>query len=133
MKIYFHFTVIEAEHMTNPFPDLVLLFLSLSIHQDVPTESVKHIPNPIPLIETHISTQDEASSPALETIEVLPDQTDIGHTPFIAARKSRGVIKPPKYLRDFHCNMISQNSHPSYHSPHHIGRFISYDNLSSNH
>lgn len=47
----------------------------------------------------------------------------------VVIRKSR-VIEPPKYLKDFHCNMMSQNPCTLYLSSTYVSHFVSYDKLS---
>lgn len=107
--------VIEADHMMDPFPDLVLSSHSLSIPQNMSITS-----NPTPLDEFSITHIDpDKLHPNLSS------NTDI--------RKSQRVFRPPKYLRDFYCNLIFHSNQSCAHSPHHIRHFISYNNLSYPH
>lgn len=51
-------------------------------------------------------------------------------TPVINIRRFQRHSRPPKYTRDFHCNLLSQQANPTNYHPLHIGHSISYNRLS---
>lgn len=121
----FH-TVVKDNHLIDPFPDLVLPASSLSIHQeqlDVILE--KNHSEQMPLVDSSLPPQTELTS---QNAENTVEQSDnVPHV--VEARRSHRVIRPPTYLKDFHCNLIDQSSQPCPQIPYHIGQFLSYENL----
>lgn len=125
-EIYPFHKFVETDQLIDLFPDLVLTTPSLVQHQDPCIN--QHEREPIP----NDSHQREHLSPNLKTPELSPASSIPENQPSpppsnAVLRRSQRVIKPPAYLKDFHCNVMAQKS------PYHIGNFVSYAALSPSH
>lgn len=124
----FPFHIVSAtDQLLDPFPDLVLPTPPSYLHHD------SYNPSSNLSIESHNSPQTESLHPGspkasyhneIDNSNALPtDTVTISEpNPSIPIRHSQRASKPPKYLMDYHCNLISQKFNPSVHPPHHLGR-----------
>lgn len=118
-EIYPFHTVIDKDQLIDPFPYLVLPIPIQTTPQDAYTDAPGHqIKQSQPI--DHIVNDDARDYYNGHPLDTIPVTT-------ANIRKSQRTIKPPTYLKDFHCNLTNIKS------PHHIGNFISYANLSASH
>lgn len=104
----FHLTK-ETEHLVDPFLNLVLPSPNITTSHTPPFN-----PNP-PQVIPHI-----ASPPALSTSAIPP-------------RRLSRIVKPPSYLRDYHCNLLTHVTPTPNHSSYPLCKVLSYASLPPSH
>ncbi|KAL5547625.1 hypothetical protein UlMin_002856 [Ulmus minor] len=117
-----------SDHITDPFPDLVLPHPSLQT-SFIPEIPSSHDPDP-PASTSGSSPSTFTSHSATDTIAGTTPTTSAGNV----LRRSTRVINLPTYLKDYHCNLLtgsSTNASPSTSYP--ISQYISYLGLSNSH
>lgn len=97
------------DSIADPFPDLVLPTVNIDNLDHI----TSHSPNPQPI------------SPPIS--DSLPSYT------LVPMRRSTRLIKPPSYLREYHCNLLSHISTHTTLSPYPLSQVISYQQLSPYH
>ena len=120
------------------FPDLVLPISSLEV------PNISQNSTPISIIPDNIQSTDsliDDSSSSVPDISDMAQQADsLVHGPSTLIpsnkdpiRKSSRIIKPPSFLRDFHCNLLSQNALNHCDKFYPISDYLSYDCVSPSH
>lgn len=102
-----------SDPITDPFPNLVLPTVNINTLD----HNTPHSPNPQP--------HPQPTSPPIS--DSLPSYT---HVPL---RRSTRMIKPPSYLREYHCNILSHISTHTTLSPYPLSQVISSQHLSPSH
>ncbi|KAK0573004.1 hypothetical protein LWI29_001755 [Acer saccharum] len=85
----------SSEDLIDPFPDIVL------------PRSTPNFPN---LVFGSLPSLSSASDSALDNTIEIPAHNPI---PFEIVRRTSRVIKPLSYLRDFHCNLLTNKPLPA--------------------
>ncbi|KAL5552689.1 hypothetical protein UlMin_040090 [Ulmus minor] len=137
-EVFSFHAITRSDHVTDPFPDLVLP------HSSLQTSFIPNIPplyDPDPPASTSPLVSSSSSSPSAITshsVANIPEDTIPATAPSTSAdvvlRKSTKVIHQPTYLKDYHCNLITGSS--TYASPstsYPISKYISYLSLSNSH
>ena len=117
----FH-TLVSSDRLADPFPDLVLPHPFLK----VTTVSSSSLP------PDYISQDNYDVGNSIEPIvSHLPDSHNIYDN--APVRKATRSVKPPSYLRDFHCNLLSHKELPPCNSSYPLSNYLFYNSLSSSH
>ncbi|KAL5821163.1 hypothetical protein ACOSQ3_023045 [Xanthoceras sorbifolium] len=117
------------------FPDLVLPHSSLTEPATSEDFTVSSI-NTAVSITSDVSPHASADSSSPDIHSMLPPSelsTDSDDIPLANVRRSSRVVKPPTYLRDYHCNLITGTATSSKKIPYCISNHLSYDALSDSH
>ena len=123
----FH-TVVASDKLVDPFPDLVL-----PKALDVPLISQPTAPIHTDLQDiSDISQHEESFIPGLSVHDTSPDAVPSPDAIPLPLRQSSRITKPPSYLRDFHCNLLSHKQFPTCAKSYPLSNF-SYEFLSSSH
>ncbi|KAA8530341.1 hypothetical protein F0562_005050 [Nyssa sinensis] len=69
----------------------------------------------------------------VQDIQVAPLPDTPATSAVIHARKSTRHIKPPSYLLDYHCSLVSHKTLPDSTSSYPLSKFLSYNSLSASH
>ena len=118
--------------MTDPFPNLVLPMPSLEVH-NIPPEITQSKTSTPPDLQDFTADNILENSP--DEVHVISPPIPY-HSPTpdaVLVRKSSRFTKPPSYLRDFHCNLISHKDLPPCATSYSLSKYLSYDSLSSSH
>ncbi|KAI9160054.1 hypothetical protein LWI28_004620 [Acer negundo] len=105
----FH-TIVTSESLVDPFPDFVLHVPATSVGH---SSSLTSPPDLFPSVsdpENFFSDRVPSSSAAndmVDTVDTLPMASTLAQ-PDAALRRSSRVSHPPSFLKDFHCNLVSQ-------------------------
>lgn len=120
----------SAPHTTDiidPFPDTLLPRICHDLPSDHPhTNSSCHI--------NHNDIHNDTGSSYIHGPEtVLHQESNFVHPLLPMPRKSNRMQKAPSYLRDYHCNLITNNSPPQHNSLYPLCKSLSYKAFSSSH
>lgn len=134
-KSFLSLPLISTDQLLDPFPDLVLPNSSLNTNLDESISANNYNSRSTPLTSSthHDSSFPNESSDHNSANQSNNPSTDVIATPAFNMRRSQRPTRLPRYLQDFHCNLLSQRVDPNLHSPHHVNHFISYNRFSKCH
>lgn len=123
----FH-SITPLEDLIEPLPTCLPVpvqdtYLPQIAPSSAPPPADTHTPFPslnLPPPISHASPDHTSHDP------IVPQHPQSSHT-----RRSNRLIKPPSYLKDFHCNLTIDNSHCR--TPYPVSQYLSYDSLSPSH
>ena len=109
----FH-TLVSSKNLIDPFPDLVLPHSGL----DVPPA---HFISP----SSSVTQAEFEATDSVQDVHVTPLTDTTATSTVIPARKSTRPVKPPSYLRDYHCSLVSHKTLPNSTSSYPLSKFLS--------